>query len=485
MTNVHDLPVPPEILSNIFAFCAFVEPLSPLALGCVCRLWRNVIHASPEVWQAFKLSDQWSLKFLHGYARVWTQYSAPLPFDVYVTIQDSDKLLSLLSPFFRAVARWRRLVIVGEREEDIFIRDLMQTPVDSLDDMSIWICDWSHEDTMANLPRGTFIPLSPNRPGRLAVNIFLTQLPAPNTLQSLCFTSLSITEQCITIHLDPATILDFLSSCPQLQHFCLVGWIHGDKHPSTSSLPVVYLPNLHTLQLRSTCLARSILSSIDVPRLQKLYLAHLNVDFQLPFDRVDSGDSDDEAHDFSQSPWSDHATGMGLRALIKRCNPPIKVLEMDFTDMRTKDFIYLFDRLAHLEVFLIVASDMSNTVINLLKPVRVGSQVSWSEGTPVTETHYRLRLPRLRNLELYNCHRLSGDAIVDALLSRVRYTDQLSQISGTRDQVRHGAPKTLKVLPEGASLSTLKELAIIGCEDFGFRHSQALMREMGSRLRVD
>lgn len=446
------------------------------------------MQASPAVWQVIKLSDDCSLKFLHGYARVWTHYSAPLPFDVYIDIQDPDTLLSMLSPFFRVVARWRRLVLSGEREEDVFIGDLMSSPVDSLNDMSIWICDMSHwhEETRSNLPRGTFIPLSPNQPDRLAVNILLTQLPTSNTFIPLCFTSLSITEQCTTIHLKPATILNFLSDCPYLEHLCLVGWIHDDKHPPTTSLPVVSLPRLHTLQLRSTCLVRSILSSIHAPNLQKLYLAHLNVDFQLPFDREDSGDSDDEAHDFSQSPFSDHCTGMGLRALIKRCNPPIKVLEMDFTDMRTKDFIWLFNRLAHLEVFLIVASDMSNTVINLLKPVRIGVHTSWAEdGTLITEPYYRLRLPRLRQLELYNCHRLSGDAIVDALLPRVRYTDSRTNINEKSVTWQEDSPKVLTPLSEGANINTLKELAIIGCEDFGFRHSQALMKEMGSRLRVD
>ncbi|TFY73216.1 hypothetical protein EWM64_g10796, partial [Hericium alpestre] len=57
---------------------------------------------------------------------------------------------------------------------------------------------------------------------------------------------------------------------------------------------------------------------------------------------LEEGDSDDEWPDFSQSPYSDHATGMGVRSLLRRSNPPLRVLEMDYADMRTKDFRWLF-----------------------------------------------------------------------------------------------------------------------------------------------
>ena len=61
---------------------------------------------------------------------------------------------------------------------------------------------------------------------------------------------------------------------------------------------------------------RAILEHVDAPALEELYLEHTNVDFELRTEPYvaqrsppDEGESDDEAHDFSQSPWSDHCTG--------------------------------------------------------------------------------------------------------------------------------------------------------------------------------
>src|ERR1700683_1780689 len=61
--------------------------------------------------------------------------------------------------------------------------------------------------------------------------------------------------------------------------------------------------------------------------------------------------------------------GMGLRKLITRSNPPLEVLDMDLSDMRSKDFTWCFDRLSTLRRFRITGSDMSDRVIDLFKPV--------------------------------------------------------------------------------------------------------------------
>jgi len=81
--------------------------------------------------------------------------------------------------------------------------------------------------------------------------------------------------------------------------------------------------------------------------------------------------------------------------------------------MRTKDFRYVFDRLPCLEDFVIVGSDMSDKVVNLLRPV----------ACPDAETPSYVRLPHLRRLGLLNCLRMTGDAIVQAIQDRVAWTD--------------------------------------------------------------
>jgi hypothetical protein len=121
---------------------------------------------------------------------------------------------------------------------------------------------------------------------------------------------------------------------------------------------------------------------------------------------------------------------------------------MDFCDMRTKDFRYVFDRLAFLEDFHIVASDMSNKVMGFLYPVK-------SQDGPAMH----LRLPRLRRLRLTNCQRLSGKAIVDALTERVRWTDA--------------------ICPD----FTLVDVSISDCQGFSHWDRHLLSTALGKRLR--
>jgi len=433
--------LPPELLIEIFACCALIDPLVPLTLRKVSRWWKAITNSSPKVWQFIYLDNKtMSIQCLRTQAEVWLERSVPLPIDVEVNVESPDMILPILSPLLPAIERWRSFRMTGKREEHATKANLPITR-ESLDSLHISV----HDDN-GGLSKETFMLEWLNH---CSMNVWLLDLPCSHLLAPLRFTNITITEDPVSdIHMQPRIILDFLTACPELETFFFSGWQHNDDHPETI-LPVVSLPNLHTLQLKNTCLTRTILSSIYTPHLMDLCLAHLNVEFPFPGDYHEEGDSDDEAHDFSQSPWSDHATGMGLRKLLSRCHPPIKCLEMDFSDMRTKDFKHIWDRLPLLESFSIVASDMSDKVVNLLKPFTLPGM----DGT------VHVRLPRLRHLALYNCQRLSGDAIVEALAARVRHTD-------------------------AQPLQSLVEVAVITCEGFTHQHGQMLTRELGNRLRL-
>lgn len=147
---------------------------------------------------------------------------------------------------------------------------------------------------------------------------------------------------------------------------------------------------------------------------------------------------------------------MGLRKLITRSNPPLEILDMDLADMRTKDFKWCFDRLPVLRHFCITGSDMSDNVINLLKPVLL-PPTNDSDPTP---TSFKIRLPQLSVLKLYNCERFSGETVVDAIGSRVKYTD--------------------KVTPN----FTLAKFTIVDCADLLPLHIEKLSRDLGERLRI-
>ncbi|KAJ3747314.1 hypothetical protein DFH05DRAFT_1479418 [Lentinula detonsa] len=459
--------LPAELLIEIFAFCAAEDCLAPLTLGAICRFWKSVVDESPRVWQVAVLDDKRSMAASQSQARLWIGRSAPLQFDVKLNVEDADNVLPLLAPFLPVFHRWRQLTITGARQESVCLSDAFSR-LDTLNDLSISVSGNEHPDDAC---RPTFEAYSPLWPNRIAMNIWLTQLPRAELLTPLQFTSLSITDQPPhSTRPDAAAIFGLLESCPQLESFTLSGWMDAEVYGS-HVLPVVSLPRLHTMNIRRTTLARVLLSNINAPALSKLYLAYLNNSHRISPEFSERGDSEDEAQDYSQSPWSDQATGMGLRNLIARCNPPIKSLEMDYSDMRTKDFIYVFEHLTELEDFLITASDMSNTVIRLLKPYDEAALAANPHAASTSEGSHddlclspapslSVRLPHLRNFELYNCHRISGDAIVETLMHRVKYTDRFT-------------PK-----------DTLEEVVISDCEQCGLQHQDVLIKEIGSRFRT-
>lgn len=438
--------LPAELLIEIFRHCVANEPLAPLSLRKVSCWWQELVDNCPRLWQTIALDDVDGALFSEQQAELWTERSKPLNYDIELNVEDPDYILPLLSPLLPSVDRWRSFRLGGKRDEEVMVQELALTP-DSLTHLHLCLHDYELDDFEDDESRITFSPISPSHNSNFTLNLWVSRIPSPALLPPLRFIHVTISEGgSIGLHTQPKYILEFLQACPELESFFLSGWPHDG--PIVQPLPVVSLPNLATLHLKSTCFARAFLSSLDTPRLQNLYLSHLNVDFQLYGDHHEEGDSEDEAHDYSQSPWSDQATGMGLRKLIARCNPPIRILEMDFCDMRTKDFRYVFDRLSQLEDFHIVASDMSDKVINLLRPIET-----------VGDMTTRLRLPQLRKLRLTNCQRLSGKAIVKAVAARVKWAD--------------------KACPD----YTLVDVIIVGCEGFSPMDRQMLLMEIGNKLR--
>jgi hypothetical protein len=341
--------------------------------------------------------------------------------------------------------RWRRFTMTGTREESVLFSSSLPPFVDPL---AIEIHDPDEMDPVEEGPPPfTFMSSESYR----MMYIRVSELPTAPLLVPLRFTSIDISEHSPSIHTQARSILQFLSACPELVAFFFTGQHHDER--CGGPLPVVRLPALQTLRLRSTCGTRLLLSNIDAPKLTELYLAHLNVNFQFSDnDYYEEGDSEDDANDFSRSQSSDHATGMGLRRLILRSNPPLRVLDMDWSDMRTKDFKFVFSRLGALEQFYIVASDMSDKVVELLRPF-----------VPSRNDQLRVRLPRLRSLELSNCNEITGAVLLDVLSERVKLTDTLPAWEA----------------------STLSEVMITDCAGFKGQHAELLRKDLGDRLKLN
>ena len=265
----------------------------------------------------------------------------------------------------------------------------------------------------------------------------------------------------------------------------------GYRTHSCRALKPVHLPKLKVLIVTQIYDSRCLLSHLVAPALEKLHLVHINSSIGLEVVMKNSvqrrrrtgaetgdsnddgkgvegeegealsgwevGDSEDEAGDFSRSPWTDHATGMGLRQFFSRNsddaeNAPVQLKEliMNYADLRTKDFIWLFRQATKLEKFTIVASDMSDNVIRALS---VPHDDGDGDGSSDLDGggHAQVLLPALQTLRLVRCHKVTGAALVDMVSSRLRASVSGSvpasgSGSGSESEKRVATMETLHVL---------------------------------------
>ncbi|KAI9443082.1 hypothetical protein H4582DRAFT_1808404 [Lactarius indigo] len=443
--------LPTELLVDIFTWCAHSSALTVVALGEVCRHWKAITDHSPRLFQFIVLDDHSLPSHLaNRVANLYLARSSGLPFDVDINILSRDNLLPLLSPFLNHLGRWRSCTIGGAKEEAVCFGDFWDrgNGEPKLEELDIVIID-PDPTRGTSAPPGTFKPYTISLNSNLLfMAVMLSKLPSPLTLSPLRFVTLSVSESPLT-NVRPDDLLQFLTACPELEYFSFTGSMSEPVITSEDIQrppPIVSLSRLRSLVLHSTLATRIVLSHLHTPALQELYLEHLNVDFEFPC-ALEDGDSDDGFSDFSQSPGSDHATGMGVRSLLTRSSPPLRVLEMDYADMRTKDFLWLFSRAESLTEFRIVASDMADRVVRMLAPDEDGTVL----------------LPRLRSLELINCQRLSGRAIVEAVRERARTTDD----------------STI----EARAIDVLEDVAVVGCANFTTDDGLELAEVLGERLR--
>ncbi|KAG9315656.1 hypothetical protein JVU11DRAFT_3301 [Chiua virens] len=446
MTSVHSFP--PELLIDIFIHtCRAGALFAPLAICAVCKFWRDVCVASPRIWQLIIVNDSYRrISSIKAQADIWIARSDPLPFSVDVELTDFERVLPIMSCFLPYLHRWMdcRISFDGRTTHTRLSDFTLSAPRRVLHHLDVRLK--VPFDTDGNDDGKIFFSWGTSFFRHISMKVTASSLPPPNSINTLYFTSLDITESSCTQTVRSPELLSFLVRCPNLEHFYLHG-VSSEEGILSTPHAIVTLPRLHTLLLGLICIQRSILSHIHLPALRELRLHHLNMDVSLDsYLTEEQGDSDDEADDFSQSPSSDHHTGMGFRKLIQRSRPPLEILDMDLSDMRTKDFKWVFDRLPHLKQFSIVGSDMSDKVVQLFKPVPM-------QAAPGTAGHYRVRLPRLTTLKLVGGQQFSGDALVDALSDRIAYTDAATPNETLTNVVVSGCPNF--TANDGIRLSSL------------------------------
>ena len=485
MLSIGSLPA--ELLIHIFETCSWSDPLAPLKLSSVCHVWHGIVFTSPRVWQSISLpgvhkDGTSTTEKLQMQASIWLKNSSPLPFDVTVDLHlfPQERFLEVIFILIGDLDRWRSCTFIkGKGRETMDISEIVlaaSTRLDctdsgssdgdseseeeagrpelrvgtaAVDHLDVVVCGgslmelqfddegrshhWEDSEDEDYELEGKVPTFSRIRTGSILLDYPVSYFPFANQINPTGITVLTITEKSLDPP-DPVGLLHFLTAFPEIESLTFDGRALQPDCDEDDVPPVVILPKLRVLTICCTYSIRMILSHLVVPELTNLYLQRLNTDAIIPNQPTgDDGDSEDEAHDYSQSPSSDHATGMGLRMLLKSSNPPLRVLDMDYSDLRTKDFLFCFNHFSLLSEFRIVASDMSDKVIEMLAPY----------GDP--SGRREIRLPCLRELELEHCQRLTGGAIVDALRERVSFVDR----SRTHPRMDHvSVVDCAKVLPE-------------------------------------
>ena len=429
--------LPPEILSEIFTCCAIDDSTAVATISAVSKKWRDVLYSAPRTWQYLTV-DEYPLykirgsEFRRAKAELWLSKSHNLPFDFKFTYCNSDSVIAMLSYILPEVRRWREGIFYGPCASMVRFTLINDGEKPHIDQINIFVSNSDHHGPLMvdeNVAHGqgdetelddsndwSAIAQATHRfddtPGRLtSATVTVFRLPDPASLKVFhTLSRLNILNLDLDVEMTVHDIINFLTMCPALEILTLGNTpSHEPESPKIcEGADVVSLPRLHTLRIISVHAIRCLLSHLITPCLENLYLLHINLAVQLPLlVGEDPGDSDDEAQDFSQSPWTDHATGMGLRLLYGKCKPPLRSLDMDYADLRTKDFRWAFDTFKDLTSLRIVASDMSNNVLYALRPSK-----NW------------LPLPSLTDLTLVQCQRASGHDIIEMIQARMNAAEK-------------------------------------------------------------
>jgi len=266
--------------------------------------------SSPRVWQVIVVSTMSrSISSIRTQAELWIVRSHPLPFDVQIHLADCEAFLPVLSYFLLHISRWRGCQVTFEGHA---LQTYFPGPCQSSVHIALHHLDMQFrrpidedEDEDEDADVSSFFSYTTNTVGLISMKIAVSKLPSAQLLTPLRFTSLNISESSFRHAMRSPPLLHFLRQCPNLECFSLHGVCYEEGILKTPP-SVVVLPRLHTLTLDLLCIQRSVLSPLHLPALRELHLRQLNMDFSLDgYHAEEPGDSDDEAHDFSQSPSSD------------------------------------------------------------------------------------------------------------------------------------------------------------------------------------
>ncbi|KAJ7639219.1 hypothetical protein FB45DRAFT_1055377 [Roridomyces roridus] len=135
--------VPNEILAELFAHCVDVtKPLDPLAgdawvISRVCRRWRAVALACPELWSHFAVSEK-PMKHLQDFICIQLE-RVPHPAPLYIRFRDPYTPLADIMDLFLAVHdRWQDVAFFSHHNFTQFVEHACRIPFPRLRKLQLY-----------------------------------------------------------------------------------------------------------------------------------------------------------------------------------------------------------------------------------------------------------------------------------------------------------------------------------------------------------
>ncbi|KAK0185338.1 hypothetical protein F5146DRAFT_1072458 [Armillaria mellea] len=268
--------LPPEMLTEIFLWCrALRGPRDPLlhlravpwTLTHVCREWRKVAIATPEIWTTIRLNFRHDM-FLNGnhvhkaVFMLGLMLDRARPYDLSVIIEYEDDISThpACAILLSSVRYWKSLVVRGTPRYFAFL-----SPCRGLFDRLATVEVWEHYRRRVE-PIDIF-SVAPR------LRSFTTTLDAPFLLPAnlVEFINLeSFTEKTYTTLRELVNIEDLTLSCGSY----------------SSELPRIYLPRVSQLQLRTSeqnvGTAFVTYDHFDLPSLAHLHIVFISKGQMLP-----------------------------------------------------------------------------------------------------------------------------------------------------------------------------------------------------------
>ncbi|TFK46811.1 hypothetical protein OE88DRAFT_862890 [Heliocybe sulcata] len=256
--------MPPEVMSRIFIECLpagdIVIPSpseAPLLVSQVCGLWRDIAHATPQLWCSICL-DLTRRHFHYSSGLLaWLSRSGELPLSISLMSGgnrcDIKPCLEALIPF---ASRWRELNLAGSTDSMAPLRSLQASSLLLLESLEIGIVNSGA--TLAN--EFTVFESAPRlqRFSLHSIGFLFISEPEPFPWQSLTRLHLvcsAFSGQCLQI----------LGECTELT-YCELSLEYTDRFVD---YPRVTVPRLEALKVRAD-LADTLLECLVLPALRTL-----------------------------------------------------------------------------------------------------------------------------------------------------------------------------------------------------------------------